>query len=200
MKIIMHPNVIRALNFATAAHGSINQKRKYTGEDYIWHPVGCAKILIKHVKDVTIEDVMAMLLHDTIEDVNGEVRPDLRIYSEDVHEEFGFQVGHRVDGLTDVSKLSDGNRAIRKEIDRQHTLAQPFYVKNCKLADVYHNHFSMLRASGPFELKWMKEKAALVNDSRMNDCDPHFLAFVRNAVNSAIVKISNNLDKRHNNA
>ncbi len=195
MKIITHPNVIRAFNFAKAAHGSINQKRKYTGEDYIWHPVGCAKILIKHVKDVAIEDVMAMLLHDTVEDVNGEVRPDLRIYSEDVHEEFGFQVGHRVDGLTDVSKLSDGNRAIRKEIDRQHTLVQPFYVKNCKLADVYHNHFSMLRQCGSFELKWMKEKAALVNDPRMDVCDPHFLAFVRNAVNNAIVTISSHLDR-----
>lgn len=35
-------HISKAHMFASGAHGGIGQKRKYTGEDYIHHPVGGA--------------------------------------------------------------------------------------------------------------------------------------------------------------
>jgi (p)ppGpp synthase/HD superfamily hydrolase len=101
----------RALAFATAAHASIDQRRKYTNEPYIVHPIAVAK-LVKTVSH-TPEMVAAALLHDVVEDTP--------ITSEEVRAEFGPIVGELVDWLTDVSRPGDGNRRLRKNLDLQHT-------------------------------------------------------------------------------
>ena len=45
-------------------------------------------------------------------------------------------MAYLVDCLTDVSKPSDGNRAVRKEIDRQHLAKASPKAKTIKLADL----------------------------------------------------------------
>lgn len=40
----------RALAFATAAHASIDQRRKYTGESYIVHPIAVAEVVRSELK------------------------------------------------------------------------------------------------------------------------------------------------------
>ncbi|TYF68814.1 guanosine polyphosphate pyrophosphohydrolase, partial [Enterobacter hormaechei] len=60
-------NIIdKAHMFAAGAHAGVGQKRKYTGEDYIHHPVAVAEIVRNH--GGTDEMVAAAMLHDTIED------------------------------------------------------------------------------------------------------------------------------------
>ena len=65
---------------------------------------------------------IAAWLHDVVEDT-----PTLL---EDVESAFGKSVAYLVDCLTDVSKPSDGNRAVRKEIDRQHLAKASSTVSN----------------------------------------------------------------------
>ena len=51
--------------FAIEAHG--DQRRKYTGEPYVVHPIQVADILEKEV-EATTEMLAAAILHDVVED------------------------------------------------------------------------------------------------------------------------------------
>jgi (p)ppGpp synthase/HD superfamily hydrolase len=98
--------ITRARKFATEAHASIDQRRKYTGEPYIVHPLAVAELVnsVPH----TDEMVAAALLHDVVEDTP--------VTSEEIHAEFGPVVGALVDWLTDVSRphLIDNTLTIAK--------------------------------------------------------------------------------------
>lgn len=52
--------VERALIFATAAHAAVGQKRKYTGEDYIVHPIAVMEL----VRSVPHDDNMLAVLSE----------------------------------------------------------------------------------------------------------------------------------------
>lgn len=119
----------RALAFARRAHGAIDQRRKYTGEPYIVHPIAVAEI----VRSVSHTDAMlaAAYLHDVIEDTPVRIT--------EVAAEFGPEVAELVDWLTDVSRPSDGNRRVRKQLDLEHIAHAPAAAKTIKLADVIDN-------------------------------------------------------------
>ena len=101
--------VQRAIWFATQAHAG--QTRKYTGEPYINHPVEVMQIVNTVTDDPEV--LAAAILHDVVEDTPATIT-NIRI---------GFtpRVAELVSDLTDVSKPEDGNRAVRKELDRQHS-------------------------------------------------------------------------------
>lgn len=61
----------KALEFAKTAHEAVGQRRKYSNEPYIVHPMAIAR-LVKTVSH-TPEMVAAALLHDTVEDTNVEL-------------------------------------------------------------------------------------------------------------------------------
>ena len=98
---------LKAYTFALAAHAAVGQKRKYTGEDYIHHPVQVANIV--YSRGYSDEMLAAAYLHDVVEDT--------QVTIELIKKEFGKCIATLVEGLTDVSKPEDGNRAARKEID-----------------------------------------------------------------------------------
>lgn len=149
----------RAWDFANAAHEEVGQRRKYTNEAYIVHPEAVAGIVstVAHTKNMLI----AALLHDVIEDTN-------RTY-EDIQAEFGTEVADMVGWLSDVSKLEDGNRAVRKEIDRQHTAKAPADVKTIKLGDLIHNSTSILKHDIHFARVYLAEKELLLEVLREGD-------------------------------
>ncbi|HEY9013277.1 MAG TPA: HD domain-containing protein [Devosia sp.] len=119
----------RALEFARAAHESIDQRRKHTGEPYIVHPIAVAE-LVKTVPH-TPEMVAAALLHDVVEDTP--------VGLDAISHAFGDPVATLVDWLTDVSKPSDGNRRIRKKLDLDHLAAAPAEAQTIKFADLIDN-------------------------------------------------------------
>ena len=125
--------VVEAKMFATAAHAAIGQKRKYSGDDYIVHPQRVAAIVEKH--GGTDEMVAAAWLHDTVEDTD--VTPDL------ITKMFGVDVAGIVEGLTDVSLPSDGNRAKRKSIDRMHSASASTESQFVKCADIIDNSWDI---------------------------------------------------------
>ena len=74
-----------------------------SGEDFIIHPVGVAKICAGMRLDT--ETLCAALLHDTVEDTSASL--------EEVHEAFGEEVAGLVDGVTKLTGLRS-SRATRR--------------------------------------------------------------------------------------
>lgn len=144
--------VERAFAYAKAAHEAVGQVRKYSGEQYIVHPIEVAEM----VRQVSHTEAMlaAALLHDTVEDT------EVRI--EDIEREFGNEVAELVGWLTDVSVKEDGNRATRKAIDLEHASRASAAAKTIKLADLISNSQSILAHDAKFARVYLAEKAALL--------------------------------------
>lgn len=140
-----------AYTYAKYAHG--DQRRKYTGEPYINHPVAVAKIVMTTNPDC--EMIAAAILHDVIEDTS-------RTY-EDIRDA-GFMVGiaNLVRELSDVSRPEDGNRATRKAMDRDHLAGISNRGKTIKLADCIHNSISITKYDPNFAKVYMREMQALI--------------------------------------
>jgi (p)ppGpp synthase/HD superfamily hydrolase len=144
--------VERARVFATAAHAAVGQLRKYTFEPYIVHPREVAGIVEE--AGGTPEMIAAAWLHDTVEDTGVTI--------ETIREEFGPEVAELVGWLTDVSRPEQGNRAVRKAIDRAHTASAPAAAQTIKLADLIANTRSILEHDAEFARVYLAEKRALL--------------------------------------
>ena len=142
-----------AKQFAIEAHASIEQKRKYTDEDYIVHPTAVAEIV--GTRPHTAEMIAAAYLHDTVEDVPW-------VTLEVIRQRFGDTVAAHVSDLTNVSKPHHGNRSVRKAIDRAHTAAASNDAKTVKLADILHNAPSIIEHDLNFAFLWCREKRLLL--------------------------------------
>jgi len=165
------PLVNKAINFATKAHEG--QVRKYTFEPYIVHPLEVAKIVSSVA--CTTEMLCAAILHDVCEDCGVEFST--------IDREFGLVVGAYVENLTDTSKPEDGNRAIRKEIDRQHTAQASPNAKTIKLADLISNSKSICEHDKDFARVYIKEKELLLEV--LTEGDPTLYAHAQQIVTDA---------------
>jgi len=135
-----------AIRFATKAHG--DQKRKYSGEPYIHHPLAVAEIVrsVPH----TPEMIAAAILHDVVEDTPVELS--------EIKEAFGGKVAQLVAWLTDISTPYHGNRAARKELDRQHIALAPDAAKLIKICDLIDNTRSIKEHDPGFWAVYKEEK------------------------------------------
>lgn len=151
--------VVAAFRFARDAHGSIDQRRKHTGEPYIVHPFAVAKL----VRSVPHTDAMlaAALLHDVVEDTHATL--------DEMGALFGPEISELVDWLTDVSKPEDGNRAARKHLDLLHTARATPAAKTIKLADLIDNTKTIAVHDPGFWGRYRKEKRALLQVLREGD-------------------------------
>lgn len=149
----------KAKAFATQQHAAINHLRKYTGDPYIVHPARVVKL----VRSVPHTEAMlcAAWLHDVVEDTP--------VTLETIAEEFGDEVASLVEMLTDVSKLSDGGRAVRKAIDREHTAKASPPAKSIKLADLIDNTDSIVGHDPKFAQIYLAEKALLLEVLKEGD-------------------------------
>lgn len=151
----------RALAFAKAAHESIDQRRKYTNEPYIVHPIAVAEIArsVPHTSDM----IAAAYLHDVLEDVS-------HIQFGDLYYEFGGEVANLVYWLTDVSKPEDGNRKARKQKDLEHIAKAPAAAKLIKICDLIDNTRSIKEHDPDFWRVYRHEKLRLLEVLRgVND-------------------------------
>ncbi len=98
----------RAKIFTTQAHQRIDHRRKYNNQPSNVHLEAVAKFVTSVSDDA--EMIAAAWLHDVVEDTPATLK--------DFEKAFGSSVTQLVKELTDVSRLSDGNRAARKTIDR----------------------------------------------------------------------------------
>jgi len=138
--------------FATAAHAAVGQIRKYTLDPYMVHPIEVAHI----VRTVPCTDAMiaAAYLHDVLEDT--------RVTEAELRDAFGDEITNLVLWLTDVSKPSDGVRAVRKRIDREHTAKAPAEAQTVKVADLISNSRSITKYDPEFAKVYLQEKLLLL--------------------------------------
>ena len=107
-------------------------QRRRSGEDFIVHPVGVAKICAGMRLDT--ETLCAALLHDTVEDTSASL--------EEVHEAFGEEVAGLVDGVTKLTGLTFQSRdEAQAENYRKMMVAMATDIRVIliKLADRLHN-------------------------------------------------------------
>jgi (p)ppGpp synthase/HD superfamily hydrolase len=138
--------------FAMKAHDG--QKRKYTGEDYIVHPMAVSRMVSLY--GGSLGQQAGALLHDVVEDTPHTLA--------EIDTLFGSEVATLVEWLTDTSKPSDGNRAIRKAIDRKRLAEAPVEAQFVKLADLIDNSKTIFVFDKSFAPKFAEEMALLVKD------------------------------------
>lgn len=139
-----------AIAFCALCHGQ--QKRNYTGELYVTHPIEVA--LEVSAAGGSEDMVIAALLHDVVEDCGVTI--------EEIESQFGPVVAGLVAGLTDVSQPSDGNRAARKALDRAHLAEQCADCQTIKLADIINNSLSIEEHDPKFAAIYMPEMRDLL--------------------------------------
>ncbi|HEX4307285.1 MAG TPA: bifunctional (p)ppGpp synthetase/guanosine-3',5'-bis(diphosphate) 3'-pyrophosphohydrolase [Solirubrobacterales bacterium] len=121
--------VERAFDFACERHA--DQKR-YSGDEFITHPVGVAQICAGMRLDT--ETLCAALLHDTVEDTSATL--------EEVRDEFGEEIAALVDGVTKLTGMNFESRDERQAENYRKmmvAMATDVRVILIKLADRLHN-------------------------------------------------------------
>ena len=145
--------------FADIAHSEIGQKRKYTNEPYIVHPRNVA-YLVKMVGG-TDEMISAAFLHDVLEDVAPQY-PN-HFGPEAIKKRFGKKILNLVYWLTDLTIPQDGNREVRKAMDRKHVSQSPPEAKTIKLADLIDNSMTICEYDPGFAKVYLREKRLLLD-------------------------------------
>ncbi len=118
-----------AFVFACEHHAA--QRRK-SGEEFIVHPVGVARICASMRLDT--ETLCAALLHDTVEDTSASI--------EEVHERFGEEIAAVVDGVTKLKGITFQSRDEAQASNYRKmmvAMATDVRVILIKLADRLHN-------------------------------------------------------------
>ncbi|MEA2313425.1 MAG: diphosphokinase / guanosine-3,5-bis(diphosphate) 3-diphosphatase [Solirubrobacteraceae bacterium] len=118
-----------AFVFACEHHAA--QRRK-SGEDFIVHPVGVARICANMRLDT--ETLCAALLHDTVEDTSASI--------EEVRERFGEEIAGIVDGVTKLTGITFQSRDEAQANNYRKmmvAMATDVRVILIKLADRLHN-------------------------------------------------------------
>ena len=121
--------VRRAYYYAQQAHDGQN---RYSGEDYITHPLAVANILVEMHLDH--QSLMAAMLHDVIEDTG--------LTRDAIAGQFGETVANLVDGVSKLNKLNFNTQAEVQAENFQKmamAMAKDIRVILVKLADRLHN-------------------------------------------------------------
>lgn len=139
-------------DFARKAHEG--QTRKYTNTPYILHPLNVVDILEQFYYYCSQEMLAAAILHDVVEDTT--------VTLSDIEREFGQEVGTLVFWLTNKSTPEDGNRKLRKAIDRAHLREAPFTAQIIKLADILDNCRDIVEHDRKFAEVYLKEVLLLL--------------------------------------
>jgi GTP diphosphokinase / guanosine-3',5'-bis(diphosphate) 3'-diphosphatase len=137
--------VAEAFVFACAHHGD---QQRQSGEDFITHPVGVAKICAGMRLDT--ETLCAALLHDTVEDTSASLA--------EVRDAFGEEVAGLVDGVTKLTGITFQSRdELQAENYRKMMVAMATDIRVIliKLADRLHN----MRTLGALPKQKQIEKA-----------------------------------------
>ena len=142
----------RARQFAFSAHKAIDHRRRYTDDCYTVHLGGVARLVASVVDDPAM--IAAAYLHDTVEDTP--------VTFADISEAFGADIATMVIYLTDISRPHHGNRAERKEMDREHIARGDARVHTIKLADFIDNSYPIMRYDPKFAITYMNEKRELL--------------------------------------
>ncbi|THB85072.1 HD domain-containing protein, partial [Pantoea allii] len=149
----------QARRFATEAHASAGQRRKYTDEPYIVHPAAVVEL----VRSVSHDEALlaAAWLHDTVEDT-ATTRNDIEAH-------FGERVASLVEMLTNNTPTEAKNRAARKLAHFRHTASASPDAQTIKLADIIDNTRAIVRFDPDFARVYLVEKQIQIELLKQGD-------------------------------
>jgi guanosine-3',5'-bis(diphosphate) 3'-pyrophosphohydrolase len=139
--------VVQAFTFSCEHHAD---QRRQSGEEFIVHPVGVAKICAGMRLDT--ETLCAALLHDTVEDTTANL--------DEVRAAFGEEVASLVDGVTKLTGITFQSRdEAQAENYRKMMVAMATDVRVIliKLADRLHNMRTLGAMPKPKQIEKAKE-------------------------------------------
>jgi guanosine-3',5'-bis(diphosphate) 3'-pyrophosphohydrolase len=157
----MEETLERITAFADQAHGQ--QRRKYTPERYIVHPVRVMKICREYSDDLTL--LAAALLHDVLEDTPvgpAEVLEFLRRVMNGSQAQRTLQL---VVELTDVyvkSQFPHLNRPTRKDREAERMEQISAGAQTVKYADIMDNGIEVVQHDPVFARQYLRESKALL--------------------------------------
>ena len=164
----MKMTVFDTLRFATLAHKG--QYRKYTGEEYITHPIAVADLVEQYMdlqgtfsEEEIQTAIQIALLHDTVEDTDTTI--------ETIQNLFGFKVAQ---GVWFLTKCPDfvGNRAERKLLCETRLAQAPEIVKIIKSFDLQHNSLTLERDDPSFYKVFVRESESLLTAMKLEHILP----------------------------
>jgi (p)ppGpp synthase/HD superfamily hydrolase len=138
-----------AIAFAALAHAG--QKRKYTFDPYIVHPIEVMSI-VRTVEPDREDMAVAAVLHDVLEDTP--------VTEREIERRFGAAVLTMVIGLTKVSV--EGSRAERKAAELERLALVPAEVQTIKCADLISNMRTVAKFDLDFAQVYLAEKEAVL--------------------------------------
>ena len=120
--------IVKAYEYASIYHAG---QYRESGEEYITHPLNVAYILAQMQADTNT--VCAGLLHDVLEDTKST--------KEEIEHEFGSEVAHLVDGVTNIKDLSFTTEEMKYYNTRKiiTSITDDVRIIIIKLADRLHN-------------------------------------------------------------
>lgn len=130
--MVMSPIRLEALSFATERHGE--QRRKYTDELYINHPIRVAYLVNNYDSyhtETSDTNVCAALLHDVLEDTDTTLR--------ELVDNFGHPIANMVFALSKPAYLPGYSRAHGKSWERKRLMGCTSDVQTIKMADMIDN-------------------------------------------------------------
>lgn len=155
------PRIQRAIDYGRAAHDSIKQVRKYSGEPYWVHTEAVAETVAS--VGGTEDMIIAALLHDVLEDVFP-LNPYFN--RQDIKDTFGENVLKLVEELTDQYTKETHphlNRAQRKFKENERIAKDSPEAKTIKLADLLDNTKSIVENDKDFARVYIREKEELLH-------------------------------------
>lgn len=139
----------QAISFAALAHAG--QKRKYTFDPYIVHPIEVMSI-VRSVEPDREDMAVAAILHDVLEDTV--------ISLAELERRFGSEIAEMVVGLTEVEM--EGNRAARKAAEVERLAEETYEVQTIKVADMISNSRTIVPFDPGFAKVYLREKRDLL--------------------------------------
>ncbi len=127
----------KALKFATEAHGRFKEKRKFTGEDYIVHPIAVVELVKQYTNKETV--IAAAYLHDYLESLFPH---DYDFGCKVLEDNFSQEVSSLVYELSNTYSryfISELNRTERKILENHRLQKASSDAKLIKLCDIYDN-------------------------------------------------------------
>jgi (p)ppGpp synthase/HD superfamily hydrolase len=140
--------VDKAEKFATDAHSSTKQLRKYSGKPFITHPQNVVRILSDYTKDSEI--LAAAWLHDVMEDIS--------VSELTLRELFGERITKIVKELTSFTKVEIPDRETRKKAENLKIKNISTEAKLIKLADILDNTWDVRENDPIFATTYLNEK------------------------------------------
>lgn len=142
--------------FADEAHG--DQKRKYTGERYIVHPIRVMNICSEYTTDPVV--LAAALLHDVLEDTPVN-KPAMSHFLESIMtREDAARTLRLVSALTDVytkEKFPELNRKRRRFKEAERLKSIQADAQTIKYADIIDNTVDITQNDHDFAVVYLKE-------------------------------------------